>query len=70
MQMIRPTPENIKTARANAGDTQSFAAARVNSPSHRTWQDWESGARVMPLSAWELYLIKTGQSDEAFIRTP
>lgn len=57
----RPTVDQIKTARCNAGDTQAEAAKRVNSPSYRTWQDWESGRRVMPLAAWELYLIKTGQ---------
>lgn len=57
----QPTPAEIKAAREHVGDTQAEAAARVHSPSYRAWQNWENGTRAMPLAAWELYLIKTGQ---------
>lgn len=57
----QPTPADIKHARETVGDTQAEAAARVHSPSYRAWQDWEAGRRAMPLAAWELFLIKTGQ---------
>ncbi len=62
--MNQPTPAEIKAAREYVGDTQAEAAARVWAASYRTWQQWELGKREMPLSAWELYLIKTGQREE------
>lgn len=63
--MDQPTPETIKAARTNAGHTQAQAAAIVHTDG-RTWRRWELGAgyesgRAIPLAAWELYLIKTGQ---------
>ena len=59
--MRQPTPDEIRAAREQAGDTQAEAAARVHSPSYRAWQNWENGSRAIPLAAWELYLIKTDQ---------
>lgn len=58
---LKPTPESIRAARVAAGLTQSEAAAVVHRPSYRTWQDWERGVARMPLDAWELFLLKTGQ---------
>jgi DNA-binding transcriptional regulator YiaG len=62
-KLLVPTIEEIKNARENAGDGQAEAAARVHSPSYRSWQDWEAGRRQMPLERWELYILKTGQED-------
>jgi DNA-binding transcriptional regulator YiaG len=58
---IPPTPEAILAARKAAGLSQAQAAAVVHRPSYRTWQDWERGRAKMPLDAWELFMIKTGQ---------
>lgn len=63
----QPAPDDIKAAREHAGDTQAQAAARVHA-NLRTWQSWEDSsgsknARAIPLAAWELYLIKTGQAE-------
>lgn len=54
------TPGEIKAARAAANLTQSAAGASVGA-TLRTWQDWESGARAMPLAPWELFLLHTDQ---------
>jgi putative transcriptional regulator len=58
----RPTPEEIRAARAAAGLTQQQAAALV----HRTgvkcadrWSEWENGRVPMPLAEWELFTLKT-----------
>lgn len=61
----KPTPESIRAARTVAGLTQAEAAAVVHRPSYRTWQDWERGRARMPLDAWELFLLKTGQHPRA-----
>ena len=53
-----PNPTEIKEARANAGLTQSQAAALVG-VTDRAWRYWERGSRTMPSSAWELFKIKT-----------
>lgn len=62
-ELTQPTAEQIKAAREHNGDTQAQAAALVWSKNYRTWQDWERGVSAMPMAAWELYLIKTGQLD-------
>lgn len=56
-----PPPEDIVTARLLAGHTQAEAAAIVHRPGYRSWQNWERGSAQMPVDAWELYLLKTGQ---------
>lgn len=61
----KPTAEMIRAARVAAGLTQAEAAAVVHRPSYRTWQDWERGRARMPLDAWELFLLKTGQHPTA-----
>ena len=66
-RLIPPTPEAIVAARKAAGLTQAEAAAIVHRPSYRTWQDWERGRAKMPLDAWELFLIKTGQHPKALM---
>jgi DNA-binding transcriptional regulator YiaG len=62
-----PTKEQIREARVAAGLTQAEAARIVHRPSYRTWQDWERGRTKMPLDAWELFMIKTGQHPKAMI---
>lgn len=57
-----PTVEEIKAARAEAGLSQSQAAAAVY-VSVNTWQTWEakpdsSKFRQMPAPLWELFLNK------------
>lgn len=59
--MKAPISEDIRAARKHAGDTQEQAGQRVYA-GRRTWQDWENGVAQINLAAWELYLIKTGQS--------
>ena len=66
-RLIPPTPEAIVAARKAAGLTQAEAAAIVHRPSYRTWQDWERGRAKMPLDAWELFLVKTGQRPKAMM---
>lgn len=58
-----PTPEQIKQARKQAGFTQKQAAELVHASSYRTWQDWERGERNMGGAEWELFLIKTDQTN-------
>ena len=60
--MKQPTPADVKSARVAAGLTQKQAAAVI----HKTllaWQRYESGDRAMDAAYWELFLIKTGQTD-------
>lgn len=63
--MDTPTPDMIRSARLAAGHSQTGAGEAVG-VSLRTWQNWESlpaggNARAMPVAAWELYLLRTGQ---------
>lgn len=58
---MTPTPADIIQARQRAGHTAAQAAALVHSQRGQTWLDWEAGRRTMPGSAWELYLLLTGQ---------
>lgn len=53
------SPEKIRAARLALGLTQKQAAAIVHSHHFKSWQRWENGEREMPLSTWELFLIKT-----------
>ena len=54
-----PCPDQIKSARASAGLTQTKAAALIYC-SLRGWQDWESGVRRMHPAFFELFNIKAG----------
>lgn len=54
------TPTEIKAARTAAGMTQTTAGESVGA-TLRTWQDWESGARAIPVAAWSLFLLTTDQ---------
>lgn len=61
--MINPTPQQIREARAQAGLTQSQAAA-ILSKTLRTWQAWEAPEgtpmhRTMVAPLFELFLLKT-----------
>ena len=53
-----PTPDQIKAARQQAGQTQAQAAAMLYCDG-RAWRRWEAGERAMDSAYWELYQIKT-----------
>lgn len=55
--MQSPAPAEIKTAREQAGLTQTQAAQLVHG-TMRSWQDWEGGKRKMHPAIWELFNIK------------
>ena len=61
-KLNNPTPEQIKQSRLNAGLTQAQAAAVIYKKL-LAWQRYESGDRAMDAAYWELFLIKTGQTD-------
>ena len=59
----QPSPAEIRAAREAAGMTQEQAASVVW-VSRRAWLCWENtarNAREMPLAAFELFCLKTGQ---------
>lgn len=56
--MEKPTPEEVKAARIEAGLKQREAADLVH-VTLRAWQTWEEGSRAISLTAWELFKIKT-----------
>ena len=58
MTAMNPAPEQVKAARVASGLTQAQFGA-ILSAKVRTVQDWESGARNMPASKWELWQIKS-----------
>ncbi|TQE91139.1 MAG: helix-turn-helix domain-containing protein [Spiribacter salinus] len=59
---MSPDPSEIRAARLAAGLTQRQAGELIGG-TLRTWQDWEYGRRNMPSAKWELFVIKTGQSE-------
>lgn len=59
--MIRPTPEEIRVARAAAKLTQTQAAALIYC-TLRGWQDWEAGKRQMHPAFFELFLLKASKN--------
>ena len=60
--MKNPTPEQIKQSRLNAGLTQK-QAAEVIYKKVLAWQRYESGDRSMDCALYELFMLKTGQTD-------
>ena len=60
--MKQPTPADVKSARISAGLTQKQAAELIHKKL-LAWQRYESGDRAMDAAYWELFLIKTGQTD-------
>lgn len=56
-KVLLVTRDIVKEAREAAGDTQAAAAARLR-VSVGAWRKWESGERLMPSHALELYEIK------------
>ena len=61
--LTAPTPEDVRTARLDAGHTQTAAAAIVHKSEYSQWRAWERhgpSGRVIDLAIWELYLIKSG----------
>jgi len=63
--MLPPTPERIVAARERAGLTQAEAAKVVHLAHSIRWSEYERGVHRMPLSTWELFLIKVGQREGA-----
>ena len=57
MRFDSPTPEMVKDARAESGITQKEASAMLHT-SIRAYQQWESGARKMHATFWELFTLK------------
>lgn len=53
-----PSKEEIVSVRKSLGLTQEQAACLVN-VCERSWKRYETGRKI-DLSAWELFLIKTG----------
>ena len=66
-----PTPAEVIAAREAAGLTQTEAARKVYS-TLRAWQRWETedpnDSRRMHPAIFELFLIKTGQTDRLAAR--
>jgi DNA-binding XRE family transcriptional regulator len=56
--MNKPTAQQVKQARKEAGLTQKQAADKIM-VSKRSWQYYEAGQREMSAAVWELYKIKT-----------
>lgn len=54
----KPTPEEIKKTRLEAGLTQTQAAKLIHK-SLRVWQNYELGDRKMDVASWVLFQIKT-----------
>lgn len=66
-EMNRPTPEQIKQARTDAGLTQTQAAKLIYK-GLRTWQGWETvegekGHRKMDPAFWELFNMKVALNE-------
>lgn len=55
-----PKAADVTRARAQAGLTQSEAAELIH-VSPGAWQNWEQDLRTMPASAFEYFLLRTGQ---------
>lgn len=69
-RISQPTPAEVKAARKAAQLSQAEATlvvADVRGPrEERTWQNYEcevgkKNHRAIPLAAWELFLLMTGQ---------
>ena len=52
-----PTPAQVKSARTEAGLTQTEAAALIYC-TLSAWQRWEQDERAMHPAMWELFLLK------------
>lgn len=60
--MKNPEPHVIRAARATSGLTQTEAAGTVF-VSLVTWARWEAGTCPMPPGLFDLFMIKTNQSE-------
>ncbi|MFH7812185.1 MULTISPECIES: hypothetical protein [Acetobacter] len=60
--MKNPEPHAIRSARATSGLTQTEAAQMVF-VSLVTWARWEAGTCPMPPGLFDLFMIKTNQSE-------
>lgn len=64
MTATSPTPAQVRAARAEAGLTQTEAAALIHC-TLRGWQEWEAGNRHMHPAMWELFRLKTASPTPA-----
>ena len=67
--MKKPTPEEVKSARAAADLTQKQAAAVIYEQL-RSWQRYEEGSREMSCALYELFMLKTGQMELKLVAKP
>jgi hypothetical protein len=56
-----PTADQVRDARAAAGQTQLQAAAVIGARQSVKWAQYEGGRYVMPAASWTWYLLATGQ---------
>lgn len=61
-ELLAPTIKAIKAAREAVHQSMEEAAREVH-VNREAWWKWETGKNEMSLTAWELYLIKTGQRE-------
>lgn len=59
--IARPTIEEIRAAREETGFDRAQCAALVHLGHANRWAEYETGARLIDLAKWELFLLKTGQ---------
>lgn len=59
---MTPTPADILAARQTAGLTRA-QAARASYAAVRTWHQWETGKRRMPVASWMTFLHRTNARD-------
>lgn len=62
-----PRPAEISAAREKVGLSQKDAARMIYCAAG-AWENWEQGLRAMHPAFFELFLLKTGQSDLGVIR--
>jgi len=67
---LKPTPDDFKSARYISGLTQKQAGEVIfsNAGTHRTVQNWETGARNIPRGMYALFLLLTDQATLSEVR--
>ena len=60
---MNPTTTQIRAARVRAGLTQSAAAEVIHLGARERWTEYERGTSRMPQAKWELFLLKTNQTE-------
>ena len=60
---MTPTPAQIRAARVKARMTQTTAASIIYLGARERWTEYERGTSRMPQAKWELFLLKTNQTE-------